>query len=65
MSAFKIHCARAVVRWLVSSVGVGAMGLYFRSGVKKAGPFLVLKAPMCATHSYEYLWQSFMNSVDS
>lgn len=30
MSAFKIHCARAIMHWLVNSVGVGAVGPYFR-----------------------------------
>lgn len=36
MSAFKIHCARAVMHWLVSSVGVEAMGPYFRCEESRA-----------------------------
>lgn len=64
MSAFKIHFAWDIKHWPADSVGAGATGACI-SGVKKAEPFLVFKEPMCATHSYAYLWQNFTNSVDS
>lgn len=59
MPACKIHCAGAIVRWLVNSVGVGAGGLNFRC--KESGAFFSASS----TRSDEYLWQSFVNSVGS